>query len=377
MKIAYVTTFDSSNEHAWSGTGYYMHKAMEGSGCRIEKFGNLKVKMDLLFKLKKVFYKYLLSKNYQKQREPTIVISYAQQLAKKLVNQSYDAILSPGTIPVAHLRSERPVVFWTDATFASMLNFYPDFGNLPKESIRHGNEMEQAALDNCSLAIYSSAWAARSALYHYKVDPTKVKVVPFGANIDRNPGEDEIDFILGKKEFDVCRLLFVGVDWQRKGGQKAIDVATYLNQSGVKAELHVVGSTPTGPIPPFVTAHGFLSRNTPAEKIRLYELYAQSHFLILPTLADCVPVVIAEACSFGLPSITTNVGGIESAVINGLNGQTFAVDAHPANYARYVADIFGSPQKYKALAYTSFGEFTNNLNWRVAGSRVRELMEQL
>ena len=64
-----------------------------------------------------------------------------------------------------------------------MLNFYPEFSNLCNETIRNGNGMEQAALSNCELAIYSSEWAAASAINNYQVDREKIKVVPYGANL--------------------------------------------------------------------------------------------------------------------------------------------------------------------------------------------------
>lgn len=377
MKIAYVTTFDSSNEHAWSGSGHYMYKAMEGAGCSVERLGNLNVKMDFLFKMKKAYYKFLLSKNYQKQREPIILKSYAKQISRKLVKFSYDAILTPGTIPVAYLRDKKPIVFWTDATFAGLMNFFPDFSNLPTESIEQGHAMEQAALDNCALAIYSSAWAAESALLHYKVSPKKVKVVPFGANIERNPDEEEIYKIVKNKNFDVCRLLFVGVDWYRKGGDISIKVASHLNQMGIKTELHLVGSGPKGKIPPYVIAHGFLSKKQLDQKEKIDRLYEQSHFLILPSLADCVPVVIAEANSYGLPCVSTNVGGIGSTIINGVNGQTFRLDTKVDDYSRYIADLYSSPQKYREMMSTTFRQFKEKLNWNSAGKQVKDMIEKL
>jgi hypothetical protein len=84
-------------------------------------------------------------------------------------------------------------------------------------ALRHISQVEQAALNRCCLAIYSSEWAASTALRHYAVDARKVKVVPFGANVDGLQSPDEVARITSGKSADVCRLLFVGVDWIRKG----------------------------------------------------------------------------------------------------------------------------------------------------------------
>ncbi len=377
MKIAYVTTYDSSNENAWSGSGYYMCKAMEDAGCNIERLGNLKVKMDLIFKMKKAYYHFLLSQKYQKQREPAIVKSYAHQLSTKLLNHSYDAILSPGTIPIAYLKDTRPIIFWTDATFAGLLNFFPDFTNVPRESIEKGNDMEQAALDNCALAIYTSTWAAETALNYYKINPDKIRVIPFGANIDRKPTENDIDRIITGKSFNVCRLLFVGVDWHRKGGELAVKVAEQLNQRGIKTELHIVGCSPPRPLDVAIICHGFLSKKIKEENERIESLYEKSHFLILPSLADCVPVVIAEASSYGLPSVSTNVGGIKSAIDDDVNGKTFDINDDASEYCNYISSLFSSPQKYRKLMLSTFKVFSTTLNWNAAGARVKDEIAKL
>ena len=52
--------------------------------------------------------------------------------------------------------------------------------------LSYGNELEQSALSRCTLAIFSSEWAANTAVQNYDVHPDKVRVVPFGANLDCN-----------------------------------------------------------------------------------------------------------------------------------------------------------------------------------------------
>jgi hypothetical protein len=62
-----------------------------------------------------------------------------------------------------------------------MIEFYPTFTNLCKNSLENGYKMELSAITNAKLAIYSSEWAAETARVIYQADKSKVKVVPFGA----------------------------------------------------------------------------------------------------------------------------------------------------------------------------------------------------
>jgi glycosyltransferase involved in cell wall biosynthesis len=52
----------------------------------------------------------------------------------------------------------------------------------------------------------------------------------------------------------------------------------------------------------------------------LKRLYATADLFVLPTLADCFPLVIQEAMAAGLPVVATDVGAIREAVRDGETG---------------------------------------------------------
>ena len=126
-------------------------------------------------------------------------------------------------------------------TFVILIGFYDDYSKLSAETIRDGNRLEQKALDSAALAIYSSDWAAQTAINNYKVDATKVRVVPFGANIECDRSLNDIKSIVSSRSKGECNLLFLGVDWKRKGGDLAVKIAEELNKQGLKTKLHVAG----------------------------------------------------------------------------------------------------------------------------------------
>ncbi len=378
MKIAYVTTYDSSEIQAWSGLGNYILRTLQGAGFETETVGNLRERRTSLWlsKLKRRYYAELRSKKYLMNREPAILRDYSAHVEKILGSMDYDIVFSPGTIPIAYLQTQKPIAFWTDATFAGMVDFYPNFTNLCPATIRNGNKMEQLALSKCHLAIYASEWAASTAIKHYEVDPAKVKTVPFGANIECDRNQGDIEKIVENKTFDICKLLFLGVDWHRKGGEKALAVASLLNQRGVRTELHIAGCDPPSSLPGFAKRHGFISKKTDAGSKYLENLISESHFLIVPSRAECYGVVFAEASSFGLPSLATKVGGIPTVVHDGRNGWTFALDERPETYCDYIEKLMFSREGYRELALSSFREYSEKLNWLSAGRQVHALIQE-
>jgi glycosyltransferase involved in cell wall biosynthesis len=377
MKIAYVTTYDASDVRNWSGLGYFIAKALEQQSIEIIQIGALQTYTDSLIRAKQRFYKYVAHKNYHIDREPKVLLSYADQVAKSLKNHNMDVVFSPGTIPICYLECGKPIVFWTDATYAGMINFYSAWSNLCRASLRNGNRMEQAALTNCRLAIYTSDWAAKTAQDNYSVDASKVKVVPFGANIESNRNLDDIRTIIAKRPKDICKLLFLGVDWHRKGGDIAVELAQALNSQGLSTELTIVGCSPQIRASEFVSVKGFVSKNTREGQSILESLLAESHFLVLPSRAECLGVVIPEANSFGVPVVTSNVGGIPTVVRTGVNGAMFPLENFVQQACNFIRKSMENCTIYGQLAVSSFGQYENRLNWKVAGKKVKELLEEI
>ena len=375
MKIAYVTLNDSMDIHDWSGTTYYINQTLNESGIQTVPIGNLKKGLyRLSTRIKKSFYTRLLTKKYLMNRNPSLQMYLCKQVEKALSKLSYDAVFGIGEQPIGYLNTNKPIIFWTDSTFAAMVNFYPDYTNLCSETIKDGNKMQQLLLAKCSLAIFSSEWAANSALTYYDVDPTKVKIVPFGANIECNRDISSIKNIIRNKNFDVCKLLFIGIDWFRKGGNIALEVAKRLNNQGLKTELHVVGCQPPIEFSDFVKYHGFISKKSEEGQTQLNDLFKESHFFILPTKAECYGIVFPEASSFGLPSLSSNVGGVSTAIRNGKNGQLFSPNDDPDKYCNYISSCFSDKQQYEKLCLSSFQEYNERLNWRISGEKVKKLI---
>lgn len=376
LNLAYATTYDATNVGNWSGLGYFIAQALRQQDFSVDTIGPLREKGSFARHAKRHAYRLFTGKRYLLERCPRLCRSYAAQVATKLSCGRFDAVFSPGTLPIAYLECREPIAFWTDATFAGMVNFYRHYTNLHPASYAEGMALEQSALDRCKLAIYSSDWAAQSALCHYQVDPAKVKVVPFGANIVCSRTVEDVERLVQSRPTDQCHLLFLGVEWERKGGDVALRVAQALNDSGQPTRLTIIGCHPPVRtlLPNFVRCLGFVSKASAAGRAKIDQALAESHFLLVPSRAETYGVVFVEANSFGVPALATDVGGIPTILRNDVNGRTFSLHANVAEYRDYIFRLMRNYDQYVRFAMSAFQEYQSRLNWSVAGQTVKRLL---
>jgi glycosyltransferase involved in cell wall biosynthesis len=376
MRAAYVTSFDSNDVSHWSGLGYYLGRALEAQGIELVRIGPLRRYLDPIIVGKFLFHKALHSK-YQRQRAPQVLRSYARQVASQLKGHDVDFIFSPGMLELAYFETSLPVIHWTDCCFGGMVDFYPNMTNLAAETFRDGDAAERAGLAKCRLVMFSSQWAAQTAFQHYQVDPAKVKIVPFGANMTFHLTMEEIPRLLAARKQDPLRLLFVGVEWERKGGDLAVALVDNLVRNKVPVEMTIVGCEPPASARRRqIICRGFLSKNVPAELVQVEKLFSESHFLVMPSRAECSAIVVPEANSFAVPSLVSDVGGFPELIQQGQSGFCFPLSTFVEDATRQLLRIREEKGAYEKMAYAAFTESSQRLNWDKAGQMARKLIEE-
>jgi len=282
---------------------------------------------------------------------------------KKLSEGQFDLVFAAAASPeIAYLKTRLPIVYFSDATMALIWEYYPDFVEVIFK--KEAESIERFAFQKSSLLVFSSQWAANSSINHYGVNPDKVRVIPFGANIDRVPSE-----ISTRPTEHVCRLLFIGKWWERKGGKIAFNTLLELEKMGLEAKLIMCGcSAPKNFSHPNIKVVEWVKS--------IEDLLAWANFLLLPTRADCTPIVFSEAGAYGVPIISTDTGGISSIVTNSENGYLLDLSASAIDYARLIFDIWNDNQLYANLRDNSRKVYSERLNWDSWGKSMKHVITE-
>jgi glycosyltransferase involved in cell wall biosynthesis len=374
-KIVYLTSRNAKDRKEWSGTMYYMAQSLSKHAGEVYYAGPYKPVVILFFlKIFRRISKSVFRKNYSLPYSYLLAWVYKIHFERKIRKIKPDIIFAPSASgEMSLIKADCPIVFLADITFRLLIDYYPNFTNLSKFSIREAELVERKAFSNASALIFSSGWAVNSALTDYNIPEPKVHMISFGANMDLIPERDDV---IHKTINGPVKLLFLGVDWIRKGGDIVFNAFKQLQDQGVDVELTVCGCIPPENNPK-MTVIPFLNKNNETDFKKLYQIFLETHFLFVPSKSDCTPIVFCEASAFGIPVLTSNAGGISSVVYNGINGYTLPVEAHFSEFSEIIHSYVTHEKNYNDFVVSSRNFYESNLNWSQWGKTVNNLFEDL
>ncbi len=360
MRIGFVTWSDPENVKSFSGTHRLMLRALREYGHNVQVLGPLNSPWLTAGKIANR----ILKKTTGHFLDPThtwmAANDFARSLQRKLKGEQLDVLFAPAaSTAFVRARLNLPVVYYTDATFRLIQKSYGFYSRMFDFSRKSGEEIEKYALRTARFSIFPSHWAAQSALHDYGVPAERVGVVPMGANLEKEPTEAEA---LRDRGSDTCQLLFVGVWWERKGGDIALETLRALRAQGVPAQLTVCGCTPTE-TDPHMEVIPYLNKAIQADAERLASLFLRSHFFLLPTRADAFPMVLSEASAYGLINLSTDVGGVSEIVVDGVTGILFSLDARGPDYAKAAADLWANAKQMEKMRAAARTRYLQTLRW--------------
>jgi glycosyltransferase involved in cell wall biosynthesis len=372
MNVAFAYEYPADDIEVRSGHPYFILDQLE-QRAEVRRVFPLSRRSRYRFAPKLLLHR-LAGRTYLPDREPGLLKSYARQIARELEGSGADCVFAPDSTVLTCLDTDIPKIFCADATFANVVDAYDDYRNCAPSYVDMAHAQEAQALAACSAAIYPSAWAAQSAIEHYGAVPEKVHVLPFGANL-RVPPRKAVASAIGQRRFNPMRLLFVGREWWRKGADVVLEACHIARHSGVRLTLDIVGiEQAPETLPPFVRSHGTLHKSDPNERRRLEALLAEAHLLFVPSRAENYGIAFSEAAAYGVPSLTSDVGGIPTVVRQDVSGFALPAGSSPEHYASVICDCAHDDGRYRELAHSSRHFYDQNLSWDLFGERLMAIV---
>lgn len=299
-------------------------------------------------------------------RSPLYIRLKEKHMDKALLAQA-DVLYCPFTQLIS---VEKPTVYMSDAVYYSMINYYWNV-DPNSRAVKIADRTQQMVLDHATKIVLPCQWAIDAALGHYHQSPEKVSLAEYGPNID------EKDIVPHQWNYNGhLHILFLGVDWQRKGGVKAVEACRWLNENGVKCTLHIVG-TPSLDEQiknlDFVDYIGFLNKNDRSQYERLREIISLCHCMLLPTRAECAGIAFCESTANGIPCFSYYTGGVPNYVLDGKNGYLLPLSASGEDFGKKIKKCLDNGE-LELMSRQCHDVYRTILNWNVWGEKTTKAL---
>ncbi|HEX2943424.1 MAG TPA: glycosyltransferase family 4 protein [Rhodopila sp.] len=246
----------------------------------------------------------------------------------------------------------RPFVVYTDYTLASNLNEEARDARLMKSPAFLA--LERAMYQRADKILVTAAHVKQTLVQYYGCDAGRITPIMIGANVTAAPSSAALD------RYAHQRILFVGIDWERKGGPTLLAAFEKVAERFPNATLTIAGCAPPT-THPRVKALGLIPRADVAAQ------FASASVFCLPSLVEPSAVASVEAMAFRLPVVATNVGGFPEMIRDGETG--LLVPPHdPDALAEALGILLAQPERAQAMGAAGY-QRSKFFTWDAVGNR--------
>jgi len=254
-----------------------------------------------------------------------------ERIEKMQDSEKYDFSLAIGTV-IPNINPMKPHFVYTDHTILANA-YYPDGNqrlNLWKECIPY----EEQSLRKATLVFTRSDHITRSLIEQYNLSSEKIIRVNAGIN---SPIPEKFDSVRYKRK----NILFIGVDWERKGGPQLVEAFIKIRNRHPEAKLTIVGCSP-----PLKESGIDIVGRIPPKDITKY--LAKASCFCMVSRREPFGIVYIEAMHAGLPVIASDLGATPDFVINDQTG--FLVNPDDIDtLAERLNELIGNPNKCRRM----------------------------
>jgi glycosyltransferase involved in cell wall biosynthesis len=280
---------------------------------------------------------------------------FSRIVTRKVESGSYKFIIQTQGLCDSSNSLNIPFFIYTDHTNLNNLNYQYVKGKLSLHSGNH-QTLEKAAYDHARLVFVMSNNILESMVSQYHIEEDKIKLVYAGSNTPLT----KVDNL---QRYHSKHIVFVGKDWERKGGPLLVEAFNLVRQSIPEATLSIVGCKPQLKVNN-CKIYGEVSLE------EVSRIYSNAAVFCMPTILEPFGIVFLEAMVNCLPIVTNDIGATADFVIDDYNGYRLHNDVH--EYAQVLIKLLLDPEKCKTFGNNSGQIVNKHYTWE----NVTSLMAQ-
>jgi glycosyltransferase involved in cell wall biosynthesis len=272
--------------------------------------------------------------------------------------EGFDLIVQMQTLCSPRSASVRaPYVIYTDNTMALTQRHRPTSTVIPPGMLADWLAFETRVCQDAEAVFTFSEFARDSVLEDYGCAPERVLAVGTGAN--QHLPEP------APAPAGPPRVLFVGREFERKGGQVLLEAWGHVHAQRPEAELLIAGprQDPAAGVALGVRYLGRLSRG------QLAEQYRGASVFVLPSLFEPWGFVFIEAMGYGLPCVGADCCAMPEIIDAGTTG-LLAAPGDPQSLADAILTLLADPGRARAMGRAGHAKALEHYTWGRVAERV-------
>jgi len=264
-------------------------------------------------------------------------------------------------------RLPEPTYCYFDATSAQVFRWAGwEFGNLSPNQAGRIIQYQQEIFDHCTGIFPRTRWAAQSVQADYGVEPDKIEVAGAGPNHYADP--------LPHGPYDARTILFIGREWERKGGPFILEAFRRVRQELPDAKLVVIGCEP--PIEEDgVDIVGPIKKDQEGGLKKLLRYYSGASIFCIMSTFEPFGIVIIEAQNSFVPCVVPARFAFTETVVDGVTGRHVPED-DPVVLADTFMELLTNPAKLEAMGRAGHRHVRENFTWEKAAERIHHRIQQ-
>jgi len=370
LKVVGITDGDPFDKTTWSGSSSAFFGELKKKGALKDGISGLPGRfISRLFQIKNFCpsqkawrFKYHIDAAYYR--------AYTHKVAQELTNINGDythtlQIYSHYDVPSLVKGKNIVTCAYQDGNLARLLDSPQGYPRISPQHLKKSMEWEKKVFGGLNYIFTFSEWLRQSFIHDYAIDPGRIIVIGAGANIPIPPNNP-------KQDFDGKTILFIGIDFERKGGKVVLDAFQDVKKEIPKARLVIAGPQ-LASLPDGVECLGFISKNTPEGLAKLKHAYMDASVFVMPSLYEPFGVVFLEAMAHGLPCIGADNCAMPEIIDHNKTG-FLVCPGDSASLSEKIIELLKDPLLARKMGEKGYKKVTGHFTWSHVANRVIHIL---
>lgn len=356
------------DERSWSGSSRNFFKACRRSNILRDAVGG---DIPEYFRLPLILRNYSFDRNLWrfKFRLDTLYYEFlTRELTKKInsMNASADLMQIGGIydLPSA-FHDSRKCYSYHDGNLMQLMKspFRPE--GISSSRLEKALQYEKKVYQGMDKIFTMSNYLRNSFIEDFELAPSKVCCIGAGINLDQVPEDTE-------KDYDRKTIVFIGIDFRRKGGDLLLQAFRTVRRKYQDARLHIIGPKALAISREFqdgVVCHGLLLKSDFLQRQKFLQIMKEAVLFVMPSRYEPFGIAPLEAMVHKIPCVLPDQWAFPDMVEPGVEGELFKVN-EASDLEEKILTLLGNPDLLESMGKSARLKVLSMFTWDKVVSRL-------